>query len=139
MVLSKASFLQFEDTNLTPEESVLVKDLNPFVHTFVPQPQTKQPRNGHVLNLIIQSLSIRAEDCCGRGKTENRRGHVVLIACFEQLTVCLQISVDIPYILLLYYSNLIDKIFLKFPRFHLPDFKLVFRDKSFVRSGSSDV
>ena len=44
--------------------------------------------------IIPKPLSTRAEDCCGRGKTGNRRGHVALISSFEQLAVCLQISVD---------------------------------------------
>ena len=112
--------------------------INPFVHAVVPQPQTK-----HVFNLIIQPLSTGAEDCCGRGKTGNRRGHAVLISCFQQLTSCVQVSADsgkkLCLILCYFGISPIEKIFLKFPRFYIPDFKLVFCDKSFVRSGSSDL
>ena len=58
------------------------------MHAVVPQPQTKQSRNCHIFNLIIQPLSTGAEDCRGRGKTGNRRGQVVSISSFEQLMVC---------------------------------------------------
>lgn len=79
----------------------------------------------HDFNLITQLLSTGAEDCCLRDKTGNRRGPVVLISCFEQLMVCLQISVDSgeKLCLILFYFAIspIEKIFLKFPR-SLPDF-----------------